>query len=564
MNLADLDAGFDASFSYENLGALVKACSRFYRGSIERAADLPEAYERRRQLAGWVENFHRDCGTLTVQVEDAIGKLKDEPCVFLMAAHQPNLFAYNGVLRKATLNYVLAQKLSESLKLPVVSFFGIADQDFTDDRWVKSALLPDIERREGALQLRFDLPEKMMLNRVARPSEQALGDLRDKIANWIRRKSASVDRFCKSLDVEFSPGEVRLTENFEAFWSLVKDAHAKAKTYSDFNAFVMSRVVNVAWGYDTLFSRFSECQQIFEREFCFLLSHFDEYSDYVKEATSSENTLGGVYEQEYQTVPFWYHCDCGSKARLVAEQEGESFSGRGECLYCGKEHKVYFSSKDKPEISKISPRISARSLTMPLVFFDGLKVCCYVGGVGGQAYLREAKYVAEHLGTLFPPVVIWRPMDVYVGVSQLDALMTYRKFSGTFDLTQHPVVVAQLKQKIAHVENEVKPLKWRKRSLSADAEVGDGKRIEDKRALSVKQSKVWKETGFSLLMKDLKLLENVSAVMGMFPCIIDCAVNVGLKQTSKQWIAFLKENGDLSSNVSLQTDFDGLLQSATP
>ena len=38
-------------------------------------------------------------------------------------------------------------------------------------------------------------------------------------------------------------------------------------------------------------------------------------------------------------------------------------------------------------------------------------------------------------------------------------------------------------------------------------------------------------------------------------------MNVGLKQTSEQWIAFLKENGDLSSNISLKTSYNVPLQS---
>jgi hypothetical protein len=160
-------------------------------------------------------------------------------------------------------------------------------------------------------------------------------------------------------------------------------------------------------------------------------------------------------------------------------------------------------------------------------------------------------------------VVVWRPMDVYFGVGQLDALTTYKKLSGTFDLARYSVAVAELKQKIACVKNEIKPLKWRKRSLSHSTTVDDDKRIEARRILSVRQSKVWRKTGFSLLMKNLKLLRNVPVVMEMFPCIVDCAVNVGLKQTSEQWVAFLEENGDLSSNTSLRTGLDELLQPIT-
>ena len=560
-----MDSNFDDPFSYENLEEIVKACSQFYHSLIERSKNTREAYEKRVELSRWIRKFHQDCGTLTPHVEDAIEKLKSDSCLFLMTAHQPNLFAYSGVLRKATLNYVLAEKLSESLKLPVVSFFGIADQDFTDDRWVKSALLPDVERRDGVLELRIDLPKKQMLNKVAKPSRQILNSWRNEIKGWFNRELISVERSFKSLGVELSRQNMCLSENFEDFWRIVEECYEKAETYSDFNAFVMSKIVNVAWGYDTLFSRFSECQQIFEREFCFLLSHFEEYSKYVREATlSPESSRGGVYREEFDTVPFWYHCDCGGKVRLIAEQQGESLFSRGECSRCRKKYKFDFSSKRDPKISEILPRISARSLSMPLVFFDGLRVCCYVGGVGGKMYLRQAKYVAEHMGTSFPPVVVWRPRDIYFGVGQLEALMTFRKLSGTFDVSQCPELEDRLKEKIAGVQKKIDELELRKKELVEHAEVEKEEIIERMKAISARQNKIRRDIGFSVLSRNLKLLQNVKAVTRLYTCIVDYAVNIGLGSTSEQWIAFLKKNGSLSSSVSLKTDFDRFVQCIRP
>jgi len=565
MDRPRVDSNFDESFSYENLQEIVKACSQFYCSLTEKAVNAPEAYEKRGKLSRWIHRFHQDCGTLTPQVEDAIEKLKSNSCLFLMTAHQPNLFAYSGVLRKATLNYVLAEKLSESLNLPVVSFFGIADQDFTDDRWVKSALLPDVERRDGVLELRIDLPEKLMLNKVAKPSRHVLDGWRNDIKGWFNRKLISVERSFKSLGVEFSQQNTCLPENFEDFWRIVEESYERAETYSDFNAFVMSKIVNVTWGYDTLFSRFSECQQIFEREFCFLLSHFEEYSQYLKEATlSAESSKGGVYQEEFNTMPFWYHCDCGSKVRLIAEQQGESLFSRGECLRCEKRYKIDFSSKKDPKISGILPRISARSLSMPLVFFDGLRVCCYVGGVGGEMYLRQAKYVAEHMSTSFPPVVVWRPRDIYFGVGQLETLMTLRKLSGTFDVSQCPAVKDRLKEQIAGVQKKIDELELQKKELADSVDLQKEKRIERMKAISIRQHEIRRETSFSSLSRNLKLLHNVKAAMRLYPCIIDYAVNIGLEGTSEQWIAFLKKNGSLSSNVSLETDFDRFVQRVRP
>jgi hypothetical protein len=51
----------------------------------------------------------------------------------------------------------------------------------------------------------------------------------------------------------------------------------------------------------------------------------------------------------------------------------------------------------------------------------------------------------------------------------------------------------------------------------------------------------------------LKILENVSTVLDLIPSILDYAVNVGLKETSEQWIRHLGEDGSLSSDVHLES-----------
>ncbi len=56
---------------------------------------------------------------------------------------------------------------------------------------------------------------------------------------------------------------------------------------------------------------------------------------------------------------------------------------------------------------------------MGLVFFRGVQPSCYVGGVGGAAYLMEAEHVAKGLGYDFPVTVFWRPFDKYLGVGQV-------------------------------------------------------------------------------------------------------------------------------------------------
>jgi hypothetical protein len=539
----------------DNFKDLVASCISFYEENRDEIS-LERVRLKRAKLSGFAEAFHKDCGTLTPSVQKRLEDLRNGNCLLLMTAHQPNFFAYGGVLRKATLNFVLAKKLEEVLKVPVVSFFGIADQDFTDDRWVKSALLPDVERRGGVLELRFDLPEKLLLNKVAKPSRQVLNGWRAEVERWFNCKLGSIERFCKSFGLEYALDRDSLAENFEEFWKIVEDAHGRAEVFSDFNAFIMSKVVNEAWGYDTVFSRFSECQQIFEEEFRFLLSHFEKYSQYTKEAVVAVgNPEEGVYEREYETIPFWYHCDCGSKARLMARREDGVLVGSGECLRCRREYEMKFGSDNECGLSGIVSRISARSLSMPLIFFNGLKVGCYVGGAGGKKYLQQASLVARNMGMSFPPVVIWRPKDVYFGVGQLEALMTFRRLSSSFDFSKLQAVKAALEEKVAIVQGQVDELELRRKEIAKNMCVGKEDAVERMKALSSEQNKIRKETNFSLMVRDLKLLKNIDSVMSLHSCMVDYAVNVGLKATSEQWMAFLTENGSFCSDVALKTGF---------
>ena len=551
----------NSCFSYNTIEDLVESGIDFYHESFERK-DISEIIARRNQLSKWVRDFHQKSHTLTPNVKEAIRNLQKDTCVVLMTAHQPNLFAYGGVLRKVTLNQVLAERLTERLGVPVVSFFGVADQDFVDDRWVKTAQLPDVEKRNGLLELRFDAPEKLMINRVGKPSDRALNSWHNEIKSWINRQCASIERESSISDMQIGNKGSELFKNFETFWELIQKANDLAGTYADFNAFVISGIVNEVWEYNTLFSRFSDCQKIFESEFCGLLANFEDYSNYVKEATGSEGKLnGGVFEKESETIPFWYHCSCGSKTRLAVAYMGNSIGGSGSCVRCGKEYVVDFQSKTDPQISGIASEISARSLSMPLIFFHGLGISCYVGGVGGQEYLMQAKYVAKRLGLTFPPVLVWRPKDVYMGISQLNALVHFKRLSGTYHFEQYETIKAKFEKELGEVDRKIQEIERQKVKIMGDAKIEKEERIQSLKDLAVKQCELRRMANYSVLMRNFKLLKNVDGVLRLHPCVVDYAVNVGLKQTSEQWIAFLKENGDLSSNISLKTSYNVPLQS---
>jgi hypothetical protein len=192
---------------------------------------------------------------------------------------------------------------------------------------------------------------------------------------------------------------------------------------------------------------------------------------------------------------------------------------------------------------------------MPLVFFRGLAVSCYVGGAGGGQYLQQAKYVADQMRIAFAPVAIWRPHDRYLGLSQLEALLTLKKLTGSFDLPERGAAQAALRDRLAAIHERIDELETRKKKITDS--IGErSEKINQIRDLSRQQDTTRRENGSAMLARQLGLLENSERVLTVYPCIIDYAVNLGLGNVSEQWEAFLRTIGDFRSDVTLRSALD--------
>ncbi|MFX0132856.1 MAG: hypothetical protein ACFFDN_04350, partial [Candidatus Hodarchaeota archaeon] len=77
--------------------------------------------------------------------------------------------------------------------------------------------------------------------------------------------------------------------------------------------------------------------------------------------------------------------------------------------------------------------------------------------------------------------------------------------------------------------------------------------INDLNVIINKIGHIKKTSKLSILNSGLKKLENLPNVTNLMPSIIDYAINIGLKETSKQWIDFLVNDGSLSSKVLMNS-----------
>jgi hypothetical protein len=240
--------------------------------------------------------------------------------------------------------------------------------------------------------------------------------------------------------------------------------------------------------------------------------------------------------------------------RLTPEPATNSLLGVGECYSCKRKYRIELLLNEECELSNIIKKISARALAMPLVFFLGLGVCCYIGGAGGQSYLRQAKHVADRMKILFPPIAVWRPRDVYHGISQVEALLIYRKISGNYDLSLYTQTVEKIREEINEIRKETKEIESKRLESTRthlDRDVESDKGLQ---TLNVKKYGPKRDDRLLNLLINERLIENIPHTLTLHPCIIDYAINIGLQNTSKQWVRFLTDDGTLNSDLYLETN----------
>ncbi|MDQ3902168.1 MAG: hypothetical protein M3247_00745, partial [Thermoproteota archaeon] len=266
--------------------------------------------QNRISLAPFIRKFHSEADTLHDYIRDQWTLLSDPATKLFVSTHQPNLFAYGGVFKKVVLLETLKKAIENYNGQRIINLFLIIDHDFIDEIWIRRAQLPSFHHSSGLLQLRFSEKHSnkwQMVCNVPKPGEATLYSWKREIVSWIKKSSSSPAQRQKMLD------------NLNRFWQEVETAYSKAKSYSDFNSFLMSRVANSMWGYSTLFVRLSEISQVFKNGFEFLLSNVTLYSNILRKTEqilSAHGVSTGVSSTSYKNAPIWFHCKCGSKAPM--------------------------------------------------------------------------------------------------------------------------------------------------------------------------------------------------------------------------------------------------------
>ena len=485
--------------------------------------------ENRIRLTGFIRKFHSEADTLRENVKDQCSSLGDPEAKLVVSTHQPNLFAYGGVFKKVVLLETLKNTIEKYNKEKIVNLFLVVDHDFIDEVWMRRAQLPSFHHSSGLLQLRFHVnPSKKwhMVCNIPPPRETTLYNWKRQIVSWIKKSSSSRSQQSKMVD------------NLNQFWEEVEISYSKAKSYSDFNSFLMSRVINNLWGYNTLFVRLSEISEVFKDGFEFLISNLTTYTDVLRRTEQSFLSQGihtGVSSISYKKAPIWLHCKCGGKApvSLIAQPE---LAFNGLCISCKNELflDLAVGGSNNLDLRKVVRYISPRAIAIPLLLSRDLGISCYCSGQGGLGYLMDASIISKHLGITWPLTLVWASKDVYPGVAQDHAMSVIRMdtLEAERRLQELDSINNQYARKIYGLIVKRKELMNANRSPHIVLDALFQLKEEQRR-----------------IRREIETITKATKMLNLSPCMIDYAVNFGMVDTEKQWSRHLLEDGDLTAPV---------------
>jgi hypothetical protein len=484
----------------------------------------------RKNLKSVAHGFHSDAGTLTADVQEAIHLLDDPTTKVVVSTHQPNLFAYAGVLKKMVLLEKLRSVCSSQAEGKVVNLFVIVDHDFIDENWIRIAQLPSINHSSGIMELRLPVAESRKWQLVCStpvPAKHVMSYWKRQIKSWIKSCTDSNPRERKEAN-----------SKFEDFWqSLVEPSYSRAKSYSDLNSFMMSILANRIWGYSTVFVRISQMSRVFENGYTFLLSNFSLYSEALRGIEAKLMSRGidtGVSSSSYQSAPVWLHCECGSKASAKVVFREKSAYLAGQCLSCKKDLEIRLGKEDDLDLSAIAHQLSPRAIPIPLLLSRDLAISCYCSGTGGIGYLVDGSAVAKKLALKFPLVAIWASKDKYRGIGQTPSLLDAS--AGSIDTTAD---LASLEQTSETCRRKMEPLlAIRQERIRQGAPVAEV--LSELFALKQEQRRIRRQ------ISSLSKAQNIAALS---PCFVDYAVNFGMRRAEKIWEMHLLQNGSLAEPI---------------
>jgi hypothetical protein len=349
----------------------------------------------RESIARISTSFHERANTLTEAVQENLARYKaGADCV--RAAHQPNFLPATNIVGQAALIHRLTRQLGRGYS----EVFFLIDYDLNTDRRYRHASLPSVSARTGlrtfsAPPLGGSPPSLMYLEPP--PSEQFITEVCSRLHDWVYQDAYQLRRTVPGLALQSSVRKAK--ETIEEL--LVHSAKA-AESLADFNAILLSQMVNRILGLPTLFLPGSRLLSVMADPIVSVWNSRAEISTAASKARRILNDLGLPTGSPVQDmVPLWLICPCGNRIPIVGSSRRKSYMA--ECKRCRRVNKIDDRSIfDHAKKSRIVPKVLADDLLDGLAW-GNIAGCDYVGGIG---HYVQSSLVADILGLRRLPVYL--------------------------------------------------------------------------------------------------------------------------------------------------------------
>jgi hypothetical protein len=206
-------------------------------------------------------------------------------------------------------------------------------------------------------------------------------------------------------------------------------------------------------------------------------------------------------------------------------------------MACKKEIMLNFGNASTPEFTQeIISNISPRAIPILLLLARELNTSCYVTGTGGSLqYTLVASKVFKALNINPPSVILWPSEDRYIGIGQKEAL-SHSEHTNKHEIKKFLETMHDTVEK--HRSTIMPLIKERDRLIKKNQPIEQ--HLE--KIFAIKES----QRTIRTLMRKMKKVVNA---IELRPCIVDYAINYGIKDVESIWQLALQQNVDLFSPV---------------
>lgn len=499
------------------------------------------------------EEFHKKSGTYTDGVKKQIDLLKSGGDIMIIeAAHQPNFLPYYGVWKKAVFANTLANALN-NLKIPAIALFGMSDLDHSTNPFLFQNKIPFAPRKDYKIH-----------NKGYKKVGFKIKD--DKWKLWCLQPIPSEDDINKQVEEITSiytlSGLFSKDNDLTLFEDLMQDSFFSSPTFSIANAKLFSKICNNIWKTNLLIFPYSEVQKkgVFIEEFKWLFKRRKEYIDIYNKVIRDRDLE--LHELSQNHVPFWYHCECGSKMRIEVVESDKSMDLLGICRSCKKKHQVSLTDLNSV-FSRLSNRMNPEAVTRNLIYSIGMGVNVYVSGLGGGLEYGQISDTLYETWNITKPInIAWKSKDNYLSVVVSRAISDFKKDYPNATTQQDFFHELRNKKKNMQVLYE-KVLNHKKQVIALRNELKNHK-PDDKKFSEILEQLKLKEREQKMYMGELLVeesfvirAENISNAMSVVPSIIDEFLSVGFNNLINAWVYDLKKNDyDVVHSLTLQSKFE--------